>query len=269
MTDTRAAYRRGRDREDQSLPIVRHMLTSFGINATLITGKEDNFRFGDLANNGDMSNTTEAKSQPMAPYTQNWVEVGQYSDNPERAGGMSLVADTLDMTVPELAAVTVTDYRVGQRPHPRAPLGTPKRIAASLVSICAARTTIYVDIEARMLFLYKRDEIVSAVRKQVRSRGLALGPGNANPDTLGVWIPQPRWILKNVGGLWTAHARTPGIDRNDPLDVRRRGWQPLPEPDNSTCLNAIAAHLRGAPLTTAAPPLPAHAAQLPLFAEAV
>jgi hypothetical protein len=205
MISRNDGYRKSAGKEQISIAVLREFFRDkIGNSGELIVGAEENYRIGDLRFPQGL--TIECKGQPIDPerYPQNFVEVFEITENDRHLGGLSQIAELLDMTIDEIAQTTVRFRGADSK------VGNPPRVSVSITSICAAAYTAYVNSTngGLYIYLYSRDEIVSHLRVAIR-KGFVRGAGKSNQDTFAVFVPlaQMRWTKRS--GFWSASGNFP------------------------------------------------------------
>jgi hypothetical protein len=191
MVTRSEGYRRSAGKEGIALEVAGLFFGKVvGTRLETIADKDENYMLGDFR--APSGATIECKSQPIDPikYPLNFVEVFETTHNDEHSGGFATVADLLEMSEDELAAVPV--WMPKQRRSVR--LGRPERVSVSICSIAGSAATIYVNplMGGRHVYVYRRDELITAVKKAV-GQGLVRGAGNSNEDTFAVKVPLAGW----------------------------------------------------------------------------
>jgi hypothetical protein len=198
-------YRRSAGKEQISIAVLQKFFREkIGNSGEIIVGAEENYRVGDLRFPQGL--TIECKGQPIDPerYLQNFVEVFEVTENDRHVGGLSQIAELLDMTIDEIAQTSVRFRGAVSK------VGNPPRVSVSITSICAAAYTAYVNSTngGLHIYLYSRSEIVSHLRAAIR-KGFVRGAGKSNEDTFAVFVPlaQMRWTRRN--GVWSISGNFP------------------------------------------------------------
>lgn len=211
-------YRYGRGKGEAGVQVVQGFLrTELDVPTDEITGREDNYRSGDLR--APSGQTLEVKRQDIDPrrYPQNFIEVFELTSgaNPDHAAGFQTLAQLLDLGTDRLSQVTVHDRRA----RARGPLGEPPAVSVSIQSIVGSSFTAYVNPGTRgpaHLYLYDVAEIVAYIRR-VAPRGFDRGLGRANNDTCSVFVPL-------AANRWSAETDGPWVytgDRDEAIEVAR------------------------------------------------
>jgi hypothetical protein len=205
MISRRDGYRSSAGKEQISIAVLQEFFRDkIGNSGELIVGAEENYRMGDLRFPQGL--TIECKGQPIDPerYPQNFVEVFEVTENDRHVGGLSQIAELLDMTIDEIAQTSVRFQGVESK------VGNPPRVSVSITSICAAAYTAYVNSTngGLHIYLYSHNEIVSHLRVAIR-KGFVRGAGKSNEDTFAVFVPlaQMRWTKRN--DLWSVSGNLP------------------------------------------------------------
>ena len=198
MISRRDGYLRGAGKEELSIEILqRFFKTKIGLSGEAILGAQDNYEHGDLR--FPTGTTIECKGQPIDPkrYQRNFVEVFEFTNNPQHGDGFRRLGDVLRITPDRLADVTVTFGSTQNL------LGRPTRVSLSVLSMHHASYTAYVNYKdgGRFIYLYEQDEIANLIREAVL-KGLRRGAGNSNEDTFSVLIPISRMRWGRTGSDW-------------------------------------------------------------------
>ena len=212
-------YRLGSPKEAAGIECAQEFLSRLlGVpvdGISLITGADDNYRYGDLRL--PSGKTVEVKRQSINPdrYPMNFVEVAELTFNPRHSGGASMLARTIGVETDQLAASAVRDFRFDDRPS--APLGRPDYLSVSLTSIAGSAATIYVNPDAGHIYVYRSAEIMDHVRRGVLNNNLRRGQGKSNDDSLAVLVPLSRWRFSlDKNGKWRyVGVGTPEAEKNE------------------------------------------------------
>jgi hypothetical protein len=127
---------------------------------------------------------------------------------------MRLTAQILQISPPQLAAATYTDYRDLDRATRK--VGALSHVSASLRSISGSDLTIYAnaDPQRTYVYFYTRSFLLGAVRDAVLAGGLRRGMGRSNVDTFGVLVPLSPARWRRQEGAWTFCGQgKPPVDR--------------------------------------------------------
>lgn len=205
MVSRNEGYRRGAGKEQISIAVLQEFLqVKLGKTGELITGYEDNYRFGDLRFPGGA--TIECKGQPIDPvrYKQNFVELFEVTRNDLHLGGLQRLAELLRMSVADLERCNVRFRGSTSR------VGNLARVSVSVTSIASSAFTAYVNYinGGQHIYLYERTEILRYLSDGVK-RGLVRGAGNSNEDTYAVFVPLARMRWSRLNGDWVAAGDQP------------------------------------------------------------
>lgn len=195
MVTRTEGYRAGRGKEGPAIDLVRGFMRNvLGEPTWLIEGAENNYRHGDLMTRSGAG--VEVKGQPIDParYAQNYVEVCEVTNNPRHEDGFRRLCTLLGLS-PELLD------RVPVRGVDRATFGHPPYVSCSLESIFDDNLTIYANAPGGYLYVYDRDEITHLIKSAVPG-GMRAGPGNANEDSFGVFVPVAAQVWRLVEDEW-------------------------------------------------------------------
>jgi|APSaa5957512535_1039671.scaffolds.fasta_scaffold22401_3 hypothetical protein len=217
MVTRKEGYRRGVPKEEAALQVVEAFFAAEAdVTLERIWEREKNYRNGDFLMKGSLS-TIECKGQPINPskYSQNFVEIFEVTSKIKHASGLKDTAQILGISLDAISAAKVADRRAGASGCTQ--VGRLPFVSASLTSISGSDATIYVNAldGGKFLYLYTREELLSACRLAILRSGFVRGAGMSNEDTFAVFVPLPELTWQRKGGVWeftgTAEEKWEGI----------------------------------------------------------
>jgi hypothetical protein len=177
-----AGYKASRGKEAQSQEIFLDFCDNYGLVAEEITGYENNRTMGDWTIG---NRNIEVKSQNIGQYPANFFELGEITTKDYHSTGWDKLVDLMNMN-------GVNMERYGN--HPFFNFGfTPATNGA---------TVVYVNRNTNLIYIYSAKTLIDMVAKAIATKGIQIGLGKANKDTVSCFIPNSKVSFQKVNNEW-------------------------------------------------------------------
>jgi hypothetical protein len=178
-----AGYKASRGKEAESQAIFEDFADHYGLNIEEIKGYDNNRLHGDWKLNGKK---VEVKSQNIGKYSSNFFELGEVTDKEYHADGWKKLVDLM-----ESKGVDMNRY------------GSHKYFNFGFTPVTNGAMAFYINRETSLIYIYSSAALIEMIADSVKNKGIQIGLGKANKDTVSCFIPNSKVSFQKIDGVWT------------------------------------------------------------------
>lgn len=189
-------YKRAAGKEEQSENIFYNWSKNYNINTIKTEGYENNRLYGDfiLPN----KHFLELKSQNIGQYSKNFIEIGEYTQNPLHSEGYNTLSTVLDNN----NITNLHNIKLTNRNKTVSTFGTPEYFNIGLTPVFNGAHIMYINIATQLIYLYSNKKFIQHIMNAIQTNGFHRGLGMSNEDSVAVFIPNSEVSWQQQSNEW-------------------------------------------------------------------
>jgi hypothetical protein len=201
MITRNQGYRLSKGKEEASQELFTEWANTFGVNASKIEGYDNNRLKGDYLL--DTGGSLELKSQNIGAYNQNFIEIGEITNNPIHAEGYDKLSEIFaPYGIDDLSKVNVSN-----REKTVVKFGMPEFFNVGFTPVANGANIMYINNNTSLIYFYTAAKFLHLVADAIQRKGFSRGLGRANMDSIAVFIPNSEisWIKEKGEYVYTGN----------------------------------------------------------------